>query len=66
MFLSFAKHEIKLWEELYLDFLSMGSELEAVHYEDLKEDAGREAERCVCVGIRWRECFFVDCLNRKL
>ncbi len=57
MFLSFAKHEIKLWEELYLDFLSMGSELEAVHYEDLKKDAGREAERCVCGGIRWRECF---------
>ncbi len=38
VFRDFVKSEIKLWEEIYLDYLSVGSSLLVVHYEDMKRD----------------------------
>ncbi len=37
-FREFVRQEIKLWEEIYMDYLSIGSDLLVVHYEDLKTD----------------------------
>ena len=44
-FIDFAKTEIVLWEEIYLDYLSAGTHLEVLHYEDMKEDIEREVRR---------------------
>ncbi len=38
MFKDFVKNEMKLWEEIYMDYLTVGSHLMAVHYEDMKQD----------------------------
>ncbi len=38
MFREFVKQEMKLWEEIYTDYLSVGSDVLVVHYEDLKTD----------------------------
>ncbi len=45
LFHQHATLEISLWRELYLDYLTMGSDLLVVHHEDLKDDAERELRR---------------------
>ncbi len=45
LFRDFARQEVKMWEEIYLDYLSVGSDILVVHYEDMKEDLDREARR---------------------
>ncbi len=45
IFRDFVKHEMRMWEEIYLDYLSVGSRLLAVHYEDMKMDMRGEVLR---------------------
>ena len=44
-FRDFVRGEVKLWEEIYLDYLSVGSDLVAVHYEHLKQDMAGQVRR---------------------
>ncbi len=42
LFREFAEREVALWKEIYLDYLSMGSSMLVVHYEDMKEDMAKQ------------------------
>lgn len=44
-FRRFVRREIRLWEEIYLDFITVGSELLVIHYENFKEDKIGEVKR---------------------
>ncbi len=35
-FKNFVSMEIQLWEQIYLDYLTVGSYMMAMHYEDIK------------------------------
>ena len=57
--------QIILWEEIYLDNLSMGSQLIVVHYENAKDDPGTEMKRIfeaieLEIDPRRLDCFVRD------
>lgn len=56
LFLDFAKLEIGLWAEINLDFLSLGTEILVIHYENAKNDWRSEFKRVhEYLGLSWNE-----------
>ncbi len=45
LFRDFVRAEIALWEDIYLDYLSMGSDLLTVHYEEMKQNISEQVYR---------------------
>jgi len=52
LFRDYVRSEVKLWEEIYQDYLTISPELLVVHYEDLKRNLANEVIRAALINAQ--------------